>query len=84
MGWHTNEKQLGGHPEAPWRQYLVKTTGGTFFFYSHPVSRKIHAVHDIDASVNAFKLTPSPDFFWHAIGSVTGNRFSIGFRTKKI
>ena len=81
MGWHTNQSQLEKLPHTNYRCYLVKTTGRTFFFYRHPVSAKIHAVHDVDASVNIFRLCPGPDFFWHAIGAVSGNRLSIGYRT---
>lgn len=81
MGWHTNEGQLKELPHTNYRCYLVKTTGRTFFFYRHPVSKKVHAVHDVDASVNIFRLCPGPEFFWHAIGAVGGNRLSIGYRT---
>jgi hypothetical protein len=81
MGWHTNEGHLINAPHANFRCYLVKTTGRTFFFYRHPVSAKVHAVHDVDASVNIFRLRPGPGFFWHAIGAVYGNRLSIGYRT---
>jgi len=80
-GWHNNETQLYQRPHTSFRTYSVRTTGGTFFFYKHPVSGKIHAVHDIDKSINVFHLTPRPNSFWHAIGSFQGNRLSIGFRT---
>lgn len=81
MGWHTNMTQLDARPSLGFRCYFVRTTGGTFFFYRHPFSNKIHAVHDVDYSVNVFHLTPGPGFFWHAVGSVSGDRFSIGYRT---
>lgn len=81
MGWHTNQSQFEKLPHTNYRCYLVKTTGHTFFFYRHPVSARVHAVHDVDASVNIFRLHPGPDFFWHAIGAVGGNRLSIGYRT---
>jgi hypothetical protein len=80
MGWHTNRHQVEVVPSMSFRCYFVKTTGGTFFFYRHPVSKKVHAIHDIDASVNVFRLVPDP-YFWHSIGSITGDRFSIGYRT---
>jgi len=81
MGWHTNISQVESIPSMGFRCYFVRTTGGTFFFYRHPFSNKIHAVHDVDYSVNVFHLTPGPGFFWHAVGSVAGDRFSIGYRT---
>jgi len=81
MGWHTNASQIFKQPNLNFRCYLVKTTGGTFFFYRHPVSKKIHAVHDIDSTVNIFYLRPGPDFLWHSIGSIDGDRLSVGYRT---
>lgn len=81
MGWHTNTTQIEVRPSLGFRCYFVRTTGGTFFFYRHPFSNKIHSVHDVDYSVNVFHLTPAPVFFWHAVGSVSGDRFSIGYRT---
>jgi len=78
-GWHTNEPCLQNSPNTYVRCYSIRTTGGTFFFYKHPVSGNIHAVHDVDKSVNIFELTPRPKFFWHAVGSFTGYRFSVGF-----
>lgn len=81
MGWHTNLTQLEVRPSLGFRCYFVRTTGGTFFFYRHPVTHKVHAVHDVDYSVNVFHLTPEPRLFWHAVGSVSGDRFSIGYRT---
>lgn len=81
MGWHTNISQIEMRPSTGFRCYFVRTTGGTFFFYRHPFSNKIHAVHDVDYSVNVFHLTPAPVFFWHAVGSILGDRFSIGYRT---
>ena len=84
MGWHTNERQLTETPNTNYRCYLVKTTGRTFFFYRHPASGKVHAVHDVDASVNIFRLDSGPNFFWHAIGSVAGNRLSVGYRTSQV
>lgn len=80
MGWHTNECQLEQCPETPYRCYLVKTTGRSFFFYRDPDNGQIRAVHDIDESVNMFYLTNHPDYFWHAIGAVSGDRLSIGWR----
>lgn len=81
MGWHTNQLQVRETIHTDFRCYFVKTTGGTFFFYRHPVSKRVHAVHDVDASVNIFRLDDEPNFFWHAIGSVTGNRLSVGYRS---
>jgi len=80
MGWHTNIAHVQKFPTSPFRCYLVRSRGTTFFFYRHPISKKIHAVHDIDASINVFRLD-YPDHFWHSIGSVNGSRISIGFRT---
>lgn len=81
LGWHSNEKHIRESPGMSFRCYTIRTTGGTFFFYKHPVSQKIHAVHDIDKTVNIFHLTPMPNSFWHAVGTFAGRRFSIGFRS---
>ena len=81
MGWHTNQTQVRETLHTNFRCYFVKTTGGTFFFYRHPASKRIHAVHDVDATVNIFQLDDDPNFFWHAIGAVSGNRLSVGYRT---
>jgi len=84
MGWHTNRTQFEGDKDFHYRHYMVKTTGGTFFFYRHKISKKIHAVHDIDSSVNIFSIQPDPDYLWHAIGSVRGDRMSVGFKKKSL
>lgn len=81
MGWHTNESQIFKKPNLNFRCYLVKTTGNTFFFYRHPYSKKIHAVHDINSTVNIFYIRPGPDFLWHAVGSIGGDRLSLGYKT---
>ena len=78
MGWHTNRQQLTMFPSHPYRVYLVRTDGpGTFFFYRHLETKKIHAVHDIDATLNVFDLRGP---LWHSIGSIKGNRISVGYR----
>jgi hypothetical protein len=81
LGWHSNEKHIRESPGMSFRCYTIRTNGLTFFFYKHPVSGKIHAVHDIDKTVNIFHLTPMPNSFWHAVGTFAGSRFSIGFRS---
>ncbi len=80
MGWHTNQDQLEHCPETPFRCYLVKTNGRSFFFYRDPMNGQIRAVHDIDESVNIFGLASEPSYFWHAIGVASGARLSIGWR----
>jgi hypothetical protein len=75
-GWHTNQTCLDTSINTTFRCYSIRTTGGTFFFYKHPESGEIHAVHDVDRTVNIFNLYP---MLWHAVGSFTGYRFSVGF-----
>lgn len=58
----------------------VNTFGGSFFYYRHPVSHKIHGVPDIHATMKFFLLNSNHDNpLWHAIGSFTATRLSIGF-----
>lgn len=80
-GWHTNQDSIELSPHLPVRCYSIRTTGGTFFFYKHPFSGQIHALHDIDKTVNIFCLRHAPDSFWHAVGSFYGHRLSVGFQT---
>ena len=79
MGWHTNQLQVSTCPETPFRCYVVKTSGRSFFFYRDPMNGQIRAVHDIDESVNIFGLGAGP-CFWHAIGTMSGARLSVGWR----
>lgn len=81
-GWHNNIESV------PKKQsdvvYFVATNqneyGGSFFLYRHPYSKAIHAVPDIHGTMKQFFLQSShKNPLWHAIGSFTATRLSIGY-----
>jgi len=81
-GWHNNIESV------PKKQsdvvYFVTTDknhyGGSFFLYRHPYSKAIHAVPDVHGTMKQFFLKSSQkEPLWHAIGSFTATRISLGF-----
>jgi hypothetical protein len=79
MGWHNDSLQTLINPNFNFRLYLIRTSGRSFFLYRHPYTSKIHAVHDIDQTINIFHVPLGG--FWHAVSSTDGERLSVGWRT---
>ena len=81
-GWHNNiESVPKGTAEVI---YFVITDvnefGGSFFLYRHPYTKMIHAVPDISGTYKKFYLIGDENKpLWHAIGSFTANRISLGY-----
>jgi len=81
-GWHHNIENV---PKGTCRViYFVCTDvhrfGGSFFYYRHPVSHKIHAVPDVNCTMKLFHLKSDEENpLWHAIGSFDAKRLSMGF-----
>jgi hypothetical protein len=81
-GWHNNIDSVPkGKAEVI---YFVITDvheyGGSFFLYQHPHSKMIHAVPDISGTFKKFYLIgDKKNTLWHAIGSFTANRISLGY-----
>ena len=85
-GWHHNIESVP--QEEVDVVYFVCTDhswyGGSFFFYRHPRSKKIHAVPDIQGTMKKFYLQSDPaKVLWHAIGSFTALRISLGLSKKR-
>jgi len=81
-GWHHNIENVP-NDECEVTYFVctnVNEFGGSFFYYRHPSSHKIHAIPDINYTMKKFFLTSNPlNPLWHAIGSFTAIRLSIGF-----
>jgi hypothetical protein len=49
INWHTNKWNLNEDENLlKYRMYTVSSTGNSYFLYCHPISKKIHALKDID------------------------------------
>jgi len=76
INWHLNKEQMN-QDGFLYRMYTVCTSGNSYFLYQHPISKKIHAIKDIDGTSLVFCLFPK---FWHAVITMTGSRLSYGVK----
>ena len=84
INWHTNKSQMESDEGLlNYRIYTVSTSGNSYFLYMHPISRKIHALKDIDGTSLVFNLSPQGRPFWHAVITMTGSRLSFGIKFTK-
>jgi len=84
VGWHTNHDNLvEDEGQFNYRMYTIHTTDESYFLYRHTVSRKIHAVRDVDGTSFVFNLLIGSEPFWHAVLCKTGTRLSFGIKFGK-
>lgn len=84
MGWHTNKDNLIlDDGQLMYRMYTVHATGESYFLYRHTVSKKIHAVRDVDGTSLVFSLLIDSEPFWHAVLCKSGARLSYGIKFNK-
>jgi PKHD-type hydroxylase len=84
MGWHTNKDNIIiDDGQRNYRMYTVHTTGESYFLYRHTVSKKIHAVRDVDGTSLIFNLMIDSEPFWHAVMCKAGARLSYGVKFGK-
>jgi PKHD-type hydroxylase len=84
MGWHTNKDNvISDDGQRNYRMYTVHTTGESYFLYRHTVSKKVHAVRDVDGTSLIFSLLIDSEPFWHAVLCKTGTRLSYGIKFGK-
>ena len=84
MGWHTNKDNvIFDDGRRNYRMYTVHATGESYFLYRHTVSKKVHAVRDVDGTSLVFSLLIDSEPFWHAVLCKTGTRLSYGVKFGK-
>ena len=84
MGWHTNrDNVVSDEGELNYRMYTIHATGESYFLYRHTVSKKVHAVRDVDGTSIVFNLLIESEPFWHAVLCKTGTRLSYGIKFGK-